>query len=220
VRLSLFVLALGAILGPGGCAGCSEQCSGDKQGSETCPCASDQDCTTRLGTVLLCTQGTCTRGDPPDSAGKACNGDGDCGAGEACGIDGTCAAAPSCQRIDSVSADTTTPVLKFTLATGETGDVNTARQDCVHHWAATSGAGDVLNVDVTIDLDGAMTVTDHGGAGCSAGHWFAGRRIGAITCGATVWAIAPVEESAAVCVGGGCDAACEQLGDTTVGVCP
>jgi hypothetical protein len=193
--------------GPG-CAGCSEECSGDNQGAETCPCASDQDCTTNLGTVLLCVEGACAVADPPAAAPLlgACDDEGQCGAGQACGIDDICFAAAQCQRIEVP--------LAFRNGDGDTGTVTASVDDCTHTWSVAAGAGGSFDATFTINLDGDLVDLE----GCDQGHWFAADRVGELTCEGVRWAIAAVEPPVNTCVLD-CAAPCELIGES-VGVCP
>lgn len=200
--------AAAAIAVPGGCAGCSEECSGDNQGAETCPCASDQDCTTKLGTVLLCVEGACAVDDPPsaDPALGQCDADGQCGAGQSCGIDDTCFAAPRCQRIEVP--------LVFRNAGGDTGDVTSSVDDCTHTWSVDAGGGGSFSATFDINLDGDLIEL----GGCDTGHWFPADRMGELVCGGVRWAISAAEPAVSTCVNN-CAAPCELLGEA-VGVCP
>jgi hypothetical protein len=200
------------------CKGCSSECTGPKnQGAETCPCSSDQDCTTRLGIVLLCVDGTCTKGNPDDVPGPACTANADCGAGQACGIDQFCLPAPKCERID---ASTTAPISARVAGAAAGVAVTATRDDCNHTWSATSGASS-MNVGVSIDLNGTMTVTDNGGDGCTGGDWFAPQRMGELDCGSTTWAIGASDVIAHACVGSAeCTACGATLVGNNVGVCP
>lgn len=211
VRLLSFCIALTALAGlPSACAGCSEECSGDNQGAETCPCGSDQDCTTKLGTVLLCVDGACAVADPPDAPSDlgVCDGNGECGAGQACGIDDTCFAAPRCQRID---VD-----LQFKNGEGDTGDVTSTLNDCSHTWSVEAGVdgGGSFTATFTIDLAGDLVDL----AGCEEGHWFPADRMGELVCGGVRWAISAAEPRVNTCVLD-CAAPCELIGES-VGVCP
>ncbi len=196
------------------CSGCSQECAGDNAGSAGCSCGSDQDCTTRLGKVLLCVDGTCAQGDPEDAPGDACAADADCGGGEACGIDGICLPAPSCQRIDVA--------LQAHKNGGALGaDVTAARDDCAHDWQAEV-SGESFHVTFTLDLSGDMKdFSDPGGGGCTAGHWSAGDRVGEILCGVNVFAVGPADVVPCFLATGACDVGtCRAVaGDTEVGVC-
>ncbi|HEY4219848.1 MAG TPA: hypothetical protein VGO62_00865, partial [Myxococcota bacterium] len=161
------VLALSA---SASCSGCSAQCQGVAAGSENCGCQSDQDCTTKNGLVLLCIDGTCTRGDPDDVPGSACGGSsgagtGTCPAGQSCGIDNICLPAPRCERVDEAAAP-----LSFRTSNGDSGTVTASRDDCTHHWQAGP-----FNGDVAIALDGTITATPGGGS-CT-GTWSASDRL-------------------------------------------
>lgn len=209
--LSLCIVLAGAAVAAldGGCAGCSEECSGDNQGAETCPCASDQDCTTKLGTVLLCVEGACAVEDPPAAAPElgACDADGQCGAGRACGIDEICFAAARCQRIEVP--------LVFRNADGDTGTVTAGGvDDCTHTWTVDAGGGGSFSATFDINLDGDLVEL----SGCDEGHWFTADRVGELVCGGVRWAVSAAEPPVSTCVGN-CAAPCELLGET-VGVCP
>jgi hypothetical protein len=207
VRALLSVICVLPALALAQCAGCSEECSGDARGADGCPCSSDQDCTTRLGAVLLCTDGTCVVGDPPDAPGAfgACTDDADCGAGLACGVDEICVAAPRCQRIEVA--------LQTRAADGSSEAVDASLAGCTHAWTLR---GSSITADV--DLDGVMQIGNVSGAACTAGRWFAGQRVGEIVCGGESFAIGPPAVVGRACVGD-CGAQCTLLG-VAVGVCP
>lgn len=207
------VLCLASTLALARCAGCSEECSGENQGAEGCPCGSDQDCTTRLGAILLCVEGACEAGDPPDAPGTdgACTTDDDCGAGQACGVDDICLAAPACQRIEAG--------LQYRLDLDTTGNVTNAVDGCVHTWTVDEPALGPWEASFTIALDGTMTF--QGESPCTQGRWFAGRRLGAVRCEGLIWAVGPPDVVAKACVAQDCGPACQDLGDGDgVGVCP
>ena len=194
------------------CTGCSAQCTGQNLGSAGCPCASDQDCTTRQGTVLLCVDGNCVEGNPDDAAGGApCATSDACPAGQACGFDGVCLPAPTCQRIDAP--------LGFTVVNGagnvvETGSLTATRADCAHTWSATSTAHGSIAATVAVDLDGNITATGD----CAFGHWFAGARVGSLTCSADTWAVSPADVAVCLACDAGCAASLDGAG--TFAVCP
>lgn len=211
MRLVPFCMLLaGAALAAlhGGCAGCSEECSGENQGAETCPCASDQDCTTALGTVLLCVDGACAVRDPPAAEPElgACDADGQCGAGRACGIDDICFAAARCQRIEVP--------LQFRNAAGDTGTVTASVDDCTHSWSVDAGGGGSFSATFDINLEGDLVEL----SGCEQGHWFAADRVGELVCDGVRWAIAAADPPVTTCVVD-CAAPCERIGEA-VGVCP
>lgn len=206
MRTALFSVAAALLLSR--CTGCSEQCSGDNQGAETCPCSSDQDCTTRLGAVLLCVEGACAVADPPEAETELarCNADGSCVEGQGCGVDDLCLPAPRCQRVD---VD-----LTFRLEGDTSGPVAASRDDCQHEWSAAVAGGEAFTATLTIDLAGNIEAT-----GCTSGHWFAGDRVGELLCDGVTWALAPSDVRA--CVGAGCAPACVLVGDSErVRVCP
>ncbi len=215
------------------CAGCSEECSGQRQGSEGCPCQADQDCTT-VGAVLLCTEGACAPGDPEDVHGPSlCDDDAVCAATEACAADGTCQPAPACQRIEpsvalatrardlaggcvtdndcdvgSCSANACQPVLSTATLAAATVD-GAPQADC---GVAISVADPAVSATGFFARDGALT-----GAGCT-GRWFAAYRAGFIACAGRVVALS--EASVTTCIGpecatGGCRALASEMG-----VCP
>lgn len=201
----VFCAAVSAMMS--GCAGCSEECSGDNQGAETCPCGSDQDCSTRLGTVLLCVEGACAVADPPaaDPELGRCNADGECAEGLGCGIEDICFVAPTCQRIDVA--------LRFRIDEDTEGPITATRDDCEHSWSASAGAQS-FEATLDIDLDGTVQAD-----GCTTGHWFAADRVGELLCEGVTWAIAP--EDVTTCVGAACPATCTLVGDSErVRVCP
>ena len=204
---SALASALGFPLLVSGCAGCSERCSGGNQGAETCPCSSDQDCGTKLGTVLLCVEGECTVKDPPPAAVELsrCDADGACGEGFGCGGEDFCFVAPTCQRID---VD-----LTFRLPDGATGPVTAVRTDCEHTWSADAGA-DSLSTTLDIDLQGNIQAD-----ACTSGHWFAGDRVGELLCDGITWVLAPVDVN--TCLGAGCPSECVLVGASErLRVCP
>jgi hypothetical protein len=207
VRLLAVCIVLAATLP--GCAGCSEECSGDNQGAEACPCASDQDCTTKLGTVLLCVEGACAVEDPPAAPAElgSCDADGQCGNGLACGIDDICFAAPRCQRIE---VD-----LAFRNAAGDTGSVTSSVNDCTHTWLVDAGGGGSFSATFDINLDGDLVELQ----GCDEGHWFAADRVGELVCGGVRWAISAAGEPAVSTCVNNCAAPCALIGEA-VGVCP
>ena len=209
----VFVVGVGIV---GGSAGCGPACAGDRQGTTGCGCESDQYCATKNAVVFLCKDGACEAGTPEPAPGTHCTKDADCGAGGACGVDSVCVAAPTCERIDEAAAP-----LFFKSTTAVTGPLTASHDDCTHTWKV-AGPPDTLDVDVTIALDGTMTITDNGSSpSCTAGVWSAADRVGAITCGTTTWAIAPSDALANVCFG---DTDCSACNSTTtiesVGVCP
>jgi hypothetical protein len=198
VAVSALIVATGIAATGASCNGCSPQCQGEQRPAG-CPCQSDQDCTTKGGVVLLCTTGTCKAGNPPDAPGTHCTTDAQCKAGEACGVDDVCLPAPKCQRVDDASA----PLSFVAEPSGATGPLASATQaDCRHTWSATARDASSFAVDVTIGLDGAMTVTDHGSVPpCTGGAWRAGARVGELDCGATTWFIGPADALTADCNG-------------------
>jgi hypothetical protein len=188
------------------CAGCSEECSGLKAGSPGCPCSTDQDCSTQLGAVLLCADGACADGDPPDAPGNvACSGDGDCASGEACGGDGTCAPAPTCQRLTGVT-------LHAATAGATPEPVGPTVQDCRHLFDFSAPA--VTASVARIRLDGTAELENQA---CAEGRWFAAYRVGRFVCGGAVIAVSPT--GLRPCVGADCGAGCDQPPDADVGVC-
>lgn len=195
------------------CAGCAEECQGQLQGSQGCPCQTDQDCTT-VGAVLLCAAGTCAPGDPPDTHGDdACDVDGDCAEGAACAADGTCQPAPACQRIEVGELATRAlvagqPVVSTAVVTPS--DVAGAPQaDCGVNLAVVEPA---MTAAGYFSRDGALTAD-----GCT-GQWFAAHRAGFLVCGAS--SVALSAPGVATCIGTECDApGCREVGGN-VGVCP
>ena len=195
------------------CAGCSEECTGLRWGSETCPCQTDQDCTT-VGAVLLCTNGACAPGDPPDVHGDdPCDDDDDCGTGSACAADATCQPSPACQRIELGE-----------LATRALDGADTVISSATVAPSDVDGAPQA-DCGVTVDVEEpAMSTTGffaRGGAltatGCT-GQWFAAHRAGFLVCGgASVALSAP---GVTTCIGAACDVAgCREIGGN-MGVCP
>lgn len=193
-----FALAWATLLP--GCAGCSDECAGNNQGAEGCPCGSDQDCAALSGAELLCLRGACTVQEPPTVLPDVgpCDADGACGEGLGCGIDGDCFPAPACQRIDVP--------LTFHLEGGATGPVVASRADCEHTWS-TDGAASFA---VRINLEGNIT------GGCE-GHWFAAARVGELSCAGNIMAVAPADVAACVA----CEL-CEPVAGSQLGVavCP
>jgi hypothetical protein len=179
------------------CAGCSEECGGKNAGAEGCPCASDQDCTTRLGSVLLCVDGNCQVGDPEDvfTGLDECGVDGDCAAGEACGADGFCEPAPACQRIEID--------LKARRGVEPLVNVTRALDGCSHTWSVVGA----WSADFEIDLGGDIAFS---AGACTAGSWRAGSRFGTLTCDGETWVVGPEDAIADVCV----------LDGGVVGACP
>ncbi len=215
------------------CAGCREECAGQRQGSEGCPCQHDQDCTT-LGAVLLCVEGTCAPGDPPDAAGQTtCDDDAACGTTDACAADGTCQPAPSCQRLE--------PAEPLTARARDTGSGCTTDGDCdvgtcdgtscssvtstATVQAASVTAAPSSDCGVTVAVadptlsatgyfmrDGELVSNDCTGA------WFAAHRVGYLQCDGVTVALSPT--GVATCVGTECGGGgCRALGGG-VGVCP
>lgn len=198
------------------CASCSEECSGPRQGSEGCPCQTDQDCTT-VGAVLLCESGSCAPGDPPDAHGAVeCNSDGDCDANQACGADATCQPAPACQRLEPA---------------GPLGARSKASADVVVFSSATvsvSAVADAPQASCGIEIqieDPALTVTGYftrdgelEATGC-VGRWFAAHRAGFVECQDELVALA--NPGVQTCLGAECAGAdCRALGAGEMGVCP
>lgn len=214
MRLRLVVLPVLCIvstLGLAGCAGCSERCSGQSLGAEGCPCGSDQDCTTSAGNILLCIDGSCAPGDPPDAPAPfgACTADADCAAGQACGLDEICLAAPACQRIEVG--------LAYRIDADTTGSVRNAVDDCAHTWTVDDAVAG-WEASFTIGLDGAFAF-DGDGAACTQGRWFAGRRLGEVRCRGLFYAVGPPDVVARACVAQTCEPTCERVGEA-VGLCP
>jgi hypothetical protein len=183
VAPAFFAVALLFVVLPSSCAGCSEECRDTKQGSEGCPCSTDQDCTTRLGEVLLCgEEGVCAPGDPPDAPADGCDNDGDCGDGELCGL-GQCSPAPECQRIDVTS-------LRARVRDGavfQPGiDATVSEQGCVHE--VTAGTRQ-FTMELIHPRTGALTAD----GACTAGAWFAAMRAGVFRCDAAVLILADGE---------------------------
>lgn len=215
------------------CAGCSEQCSGLQQGSEGCPCQHDQDCTT-LGEVLLCSDGACAPGDPPDAPGQTtCDDDGDCGTTEACAADGSCQPAPACQRLE--------PGAPLAARARDTGSGCTTDDDCDvgtcdgTSCSAVTGNANVTGADVTaapqadcgvtiavaepaLSATGYFTRDGELVSGDCTGAWFAAHRAGYLQCGGVTVALSVA--GVATCVGSECGGGgCRALGGGT-GVCP
>lgn len=214
------LLALHVVLGTqaSGCAGCSEQCGGANQGSAGCPCSSDQDCTTRLGEVLLCgTDGTCAPGDPEDAAAQDCASDAECGAGELCTADGVCALAPSCQRIDVEEVRVRTMLGAAVINPTEAGALT--RDGCAHALVTPTLS---VTLDAISPRDGAAVVAGQ----CSRGAWFAAAQAGVMVCGSMNDDVAIVAVGREPCFVGAASACatgtCEALGSAdaiTAGVC-
>ena len=193
------------------CAGCSEECSDTKQGSEGCPCSSDQECTTRLGEVLLCQEGVCKPGDPPDAPAQSCEQDADCGNGERCGL-GLCSPAPSCQRLD---VERLSVRMHNGAVLNPARDIAVTRDQCAHNFVSD---------DVTFTADsihpatGVATVAGD----CDAGGWFASKRAGVFSCGGDIAIVADgapcLVNAASPCETGTCEAIGSPL-DENAGVC-
>jgi hypothetical protein len=184
VAPAFFAVALLFVVLPSSCAGCSEECRDTKQGSEGCPCSTDQDCTTRLGEVLLCgEEGVCAPGDPPDAPADGCDNDGDCGDGELCGL-GQCSPAPECQRIDVTS-------LRASVWAGgifqPAVDASIARTGCAH--SVTAGALE-FTMDQIHPRTGAVFAT---GSCEGSAEWFAPFRAGVLRCDTAVLILADGE---------------------------
>lgn len=207
---ALTVLALPLALAR--CAGCSEECSGRQQGSEGCPCQTDQDCTT-LGAVLLCAEGSCAPGDPPDASGHdACDADADCGQGEACGADGSCQPAPACQRLEISELVVRTQVGAATVvSSAEVAPSEVAGSPQADCGLSIEIADPAVAVAGYFGRDGTLTAT-----GCT-GRWFAAHRAGLLRCGELHAVSAP---GVTTCVGDECDAAGCRVLEGEMGVCP
>ena len=215
------------------CAGCSEECAGQRQGSEGCPCQTDQDCTT-VGAVLLCVDGSCTPGDPPDAHGPSpCEDDTICAATEACAADATCQPAPACQRLEpngalttrardttggcaidddcdvgACSASACQPVLSTATIAAATVDA-APQADC---GMAIDIAEPAVSATGFFARDGELTA-----AGCT-GRWFAAHRAGFVDCGGQVVALSAPNVTTCIgpeCTTGGCRALSDEMG-----VCP
>ncbi len=215
------------------CAGCSEECSGRQRGSEGCPCQVDQDCTT-FGTVLLCAEGVCAPGDPPDAPGhEACDDDDACGSSGSCAADGTCQPAPACQRLE--------PPAALSARARDTGSGCTTSDDCdvgtcdgtscsaVASTASVSAAtvdeapqGDCgLTIAVaapSVSMTGYFNRAGELVSDACEGAWFAAHRAGYLECDGVTVALSASD--VVTCVGNECgEGGCRALGGG-IGVCP
>jgi hypothetical protein len=215
-KLQIVAVVVVLIVGLARCAGCSEECSGTRAGAPECPCSSDQDCSTQLGTVLICSdQGVCVEGDPDDVPGVLdCSANTDCPDGEACGGDGFCATAPECQRLSGEG------VLYVSVVEG--GAVSAAPIEvdgCAHSFQLQNP---LINVGIEqIKIDGDMEFAL--GVDCQDGHWFAPFRLGRFVCNDVTIAVMADVDGATPCVGDDC-AQCTKPTQTVqngveVGVC-
>jgi hypothetical protein len=209
-------VALLFVVLPSSCAGCSEECRDTKQGSEGCPCSTDQDCTTRLGEVLLCgDEGVCGPADPPDAPAEACDNDGDCGDGELCGL-GLCSPAPACQRIDTERMRARE---RAGATLNPTFDAAVSREGCNHEIVFGNAPGQAIFELIQIHpRTGALIAAGD----CTDGAWFAGMRAGVFQCG-TSTVIVSVREPCFTNVPTSCaEGTCVAIGsaiDEDAGVC-
>lgn len=204
---------LALVLALARCAGCSEECAGQRQGSEGCPCQADQDCTT-VGAVLLCTNGACAPGDPPDTHGDVnCESDADCGTGTACAADATCQPAPSCQRIEV--GELATRGLVGGQPVVSSAEVAPSEVD----GAPQADCGlSIVVLDPAMSATGYFSRDGELNATACTGQWFAAHRVGFLVCGAA--SVALSAPGVASCIGTECDVGgCREIGGN-VGVCP
>lgn len=209
------LLSLGLVLALAQCDGCREECAVQGLRAEGCGCERDTDCTT-VGELLMCVDGTCAPGDPPDAEGDTpCDVDRDCGGGAACAADGTCQPAAACQRLEPNG-----PLTARSLAVGGEQVLSTATVAAADvEGAPRDDCGLAITVETPgveaigwFALDGALT-----DATCE-GRWFAAYRAGFLICGGALVALSP--DGVTTCVGDDCDGRCTSLGDGDIGVCP
>lgn len=213
---NLAFLAMSSMLVLAHCDGCREECSRLGQRAEGCSCQADQDCNA-AGVVLMCAEGTCRAGEPPDVHGTVvCDTDTECGADEACAADGTCQPAPACQRLEP-SGELST-LSEAGPGAASSGTATVASADAPGAPQASCGftldvAAPTFSITGWLDRDGELSSDD-----CE-GRWFAAHRAGFVQCDGTLVALSAPDVT--LCLGADCtQGSCRPLGDGRMGVCP